>query len=519
MSWPRGWPYTGSQVHRLFEHFEAGQVWNALGNCILEEFEDALRAWDAAAIRQFRREGWWHWAGAPTIYFPPGRLHHYLAVYDAQEANRRYQALGAGDRHALDFPVPEISGHAWGPHRLETLRLHLHQRANGITDIELYSHERCLDRGSDIVRFRSMQALGERYVSGEEDRIQATGFAIAGAATGRAFATNGLRVSPDVEVPPVQGPARIPGPTTGRTLPGVGPSRALGGRTGQTMPGVGPVRSLGGRTGQTLPGVVGFEPEIGHAPTLPAPPDPARAPTLPAPRSGRTLRGPGRPNPRTGRTMPGVGSTDAPVEIESLEAGVEHANTPAGLPAIQRLPPGGHLEPISEQQARGIREFVPQTSRRPGEHGHPVLTDETWTVLRPDERDRYSQEWRSYGGSGDPPTRGFIVRTHDGEARRVVVMEPEAIPAPIRPHPDQFLPAGATVGALSEEQRLGYLRQLRDGRPPGVGWSQHPPGEDTYRTYAGEWRACGGSGEPPPHGFIIRNPDGSIYRVIAYGRY
>src|SRR4029453_10600237 len=118
---------------RAFRHFGAEQGFEVLGNCILEELEDTLRAQDAAAIRRFHHEGWWHWEGVPTLYFPPRRLHHYFAVYDNAEARRRTLALSDDDRRALGAPVPGISGPAWGPSRLRNVSIQLHQRAGGVT--------------------------------------------------------------------------------------------------------------------------------------------------------------------------------------------------------------------------------------------------------------------------------------------------------------------------------------------------------------------------------------------------
>ena len=461
MSWPRGWPFTDDLVNRMFQRFGADVIFEVLGNCILEELEDTLRAQDAAAIRRFHHEGWWHWAGAPTLHFPPGRLHHYFAVYDNAEARRRVLALSDDDRRSLGVPVPGIPGPAWGPSRLSNVRIQLHQRAAGVTDLAcligrgspademvlpaaravgggapramppsparpLAARQApapvppvprsCGEPGSNLSRFRSMQHLGVRYVSGEADRIQMMGYAIAGSITGRAFAIQGARAAGRPEVPQVQGGARVPGGTGARsgTLPGAGPPPPPGARSGRTLPGVGPFRSLGGRSGQTLPGVGGLTPEeIGHAPTLPAPaPDIAHAPTLPGPRSGRTLRGVGRPGARSGRTLPGIGRPDAP---DTLQAAFEEAVAAerAGAPrpaAGSLMPPGGRAEPMTEQQQRQfLHDAVDQRPMRNFSQSRPGAD--------PDRE--YVRTWRACGRDDAPPPHGFFIYDAEGHIRHI----------------------------------------------------------------------------------------------------
>lgn len=167
MAWPEGWPWSDDTVRRCFAR-HGDDVYRALGERILQEYEDYLRDVDDAATAHHATERV-HWFGALELSFPPGRLRHHLAIWDQEERRRRFLALSPQDQYAIRDGLMQLGGLWRG----------LHYRATGGTGLT-----------GGVERFRAMQQYGERYVSGTEARIQGTGIALAMGIAGTAQGVN-----------------------------------------------------------------------------------------------------------------------------------------------------------------------------------------------------------------------------------------------------------------------------------------------------------------------------------------
>lgn len=149
------------------------------------------------------------------------------------------------------------------------------------------------------------------------------------------------------------------------------------------------------------------------------------------------------------------------------------------------------IEPLTQEGAQAITQGIARSDPRNVSYYFPEGNFEA--------RSSYVQTWQHFGGTGDPPAQGFVVRGASGET--------EFMALTFRPPRME----NARLAPMTEQQR-GVISQSFPDR------SNVFHGQGGYELYAAEWRVAGGEGPPPEFGFIIKQPDGSVVRSIGYSR-